>query len=69
VEKNKDNPGLLSGIFNASKSLGEMLGALIAGFIYALNNRFPFLVSILALCLSYLILAGYKFYQKRLGEI
>ncbi len=69
VEKNKDNAGLLSGIFNASKSLGEMLGALVAGFIYAINSRSPFLVSIIALILSYLILAGYKFYQKRLGEI
>ncbi|TJX68342.1 MFS transporter [Soehngenia saccharolytica] len=69
VEKNKDNPGLLSGIFNASKSLGEMLGALVAGFIYAINNRFPFLVSIFALGLSYIILAGYMAYQKRLGEI
>lgn len=69
VEKNKDNAGLLSGIFNASRSLGEMLGALVAGFIYAINSRSPFLVSIIALILSYLILAGYKFYQKRLGEI
>ncbi len=69
VEKNNDNPGLLSGIFNASKSLGEMLGALVAGFIYAINNRFPFLVSIFALGLSYIILAGYMIYQKRLGEI
>jgi DHA1 family multidrug resistance protein-like MFS transporter len=69
VEKNKDNPGLLSGIFNASKSLGEMLGALVAGFIYAINNRFPFLVSIFALVLSYIILAGYMAYQKRLGVI
>jgi DHA1 family multidrug resistance protein-like MFS transporter len=69
VEKNKENPGLLSGIFNASKSLGEMLGALVAGFIYAINNRFPFLVSIFALGLSYIILAGYMAYQKKLGEI
>lgn len=69
VENTKDNAGLLSGIFNAFKSLGEMFGALIAGFIYALNSKFPFLVSMIALFIAFIILIVYSKYKKRLEAI
>jgi len=42
----------MSGLFSASRSLGEMLGALIAGFAYGIGNRVPFLLSIIAIAIA-----------------
>lgn len=49
VKSTEYGAGFMSGLFSASRSLGEMLGALIAGFAYGIGNRVPFLLSIIAI--------------------
>lgn len=52
VSSTEHGAGFMSGLFSASRSLGEMLGALIAGFAYGIGNRVPFILSIAAIAIA-----------------
>lgn len=53
---------LVMGFYNATKSLGSILGSLMAGFVYTLHAKLPFaIVAVaygigIAVCVSYLVL-------------
>lgn len=48
----KENSGLVMGYSTAMRSLGMILGALIAGFIYDINPTLPFIMASLVFLLS-----------------
>ena len=53
VEGRKNNEvGIITGLFNAIKSMGNVLGSLAAGIVYDLNMLFPFMLSAGAFALS-----------------
>ncbi len=52
VQKSSHGAGFMSGIFNAVKALGEMTGALIAGFSYDLGSKVPFLIATSAILIA-----------------
>ncbi|WP_422485093.1 MFS transporter [Gudongella sp. DL1XJH-153] len=55
VEDSHHGAGFMSGIFNAIKALGEMSGAIIAGFAYGLGSKVPFLLSAAALLIALIL--------------
>jgi len=55
VEDSQHGAGFMSGIFNAVKALGEMSGAIIAGFAYGLGSKVPFLLAAAALLIALLL--------------
>ena len=59
VQKN-----LVMGFYNATKSLGSIIGSLSAGFLYAVHTKLPFAVVVVAYGLSFLAAMIYLF-QKR----
>ena len=59
VQKN-----LVMGFYNATKSLGSIIGSLSAGFLYAVSAKLPFAVVVAAYSLSFLAAVIYLF-QKR----
>ena len=59
VQKN-----LVMGFYNATKSLGSIIGSLSAGFLYAVSAKLPFAVVVAAYGLSFLAAVIYLF-QKR----
>lgn len=50
---------LVMGFYNATKSLGSIIGSLMAGFLYALHVKLPFAVVAVAYGCSLLAAAGY----------
>lgn len=68
VEGEMKDIGFMAGVFNAIKSLGEMLGAIIAGFSYSLGSKTPFLLAAISLTLAF-ILAITNYYKNERGEI
>ena len=56
---------LVMGFYNATKSLGSILGSLAAGFLYGLHTKLPFLVVAVTYALSIAAAAGYWFHQRR----
>ena len=53
VEGRKNSEvGVITGLFNAIKSMGNVLGSLAAGIVYDLNMLFPFMLSAGAFVLS-----------------
>ena len=50
---------LVMGFYNATKSLGSIIGSLMAGFLYALHVKLPFGVVVAAYGLSFLAAMGY----------
>lgn len=52
VQKSTHGAGFMSGIFNAIKALGEMAGALIAGFAYDFGSKVPFLIAAAAIFIA-----------------
>ncbi len=57
---------LVMGFYNATKSLGSIIGSLMAGFLYELQVKLPFAVVAVAYGVSILAAAGYlvKFRKK-----
>lgn len=55
VEGQTKDIGFMTGMFNAIKSLGEMVGALIAGFSYNISSRMPFLIAAISFTLAFLL--------------
>ena len=54
VQKN-----LVMGFYNATKSLGSIIGSLMAGFLYAVHIKLPFIVVVVAYGLSLLAAIAY----------
>ena len=48
----KDN-GMIIGLFNSMRSIGQVSGALVAGFVYSVNTKGPFIIGtiILVVCM------------------
>ena len=64
----KADPGqknLVMGFYNATKSLGSIIGSLMAGFLYGIHVKLPFLVVVIAYGVSILAAAGYLIWNKR----
>ena len=59
VQKN-----LVMGFYNATKSLGSILGSLMAGFLYGIATQLPFLVVAAAYGLSIAAAAGYWIHRR-----
>lgn len=53
VEKN--NSGVISGVFNSITSAGRIAGALFAGFIYSFGSKIPFYASSIAFLLAAIV--------------
>ena len=60
VQKN-----LVMGFYNATKSLGSIIGSLMAGFLYGLHVKLPFLVVVIAYGVSILAAAAYLVWGKK----
>lgn len=58
---------LVMGFYNATKSLGSIIGSLMAGFLYAIHTRLPFIWIAAVYALSIAAAAGYLVYC-RVGE-
>lgn len=54
IQGNHQHVGLMSGIYNAIKSLGAMFGSIITGFSYNYNSKFPFLIGAVAFLLAFI---------------
>lgn len=50
---------IVMGFYNATKSLGSIIGSLMAGFLYGVHVRLPFLVVAVAYGISFLTASGY----------
>lgn len=68
VEGDMKDVGFMAGIFNAMKSLGEMLGAVIAGFTYDINSKMPFLIAAISLTIAF-SLAVFNYVKNEKGEV
>lgn len=55
VEGDMKDIGFMAGIFNAIKALGEMVGAIVAGFAYNLSSKMPFLIAAISLTIAFLL--------------
>ena len=56
---------LVMGFYNASKSLGSVIGSLTAGFIYALHAKLPFVCVALVYGICIPAALGYMIFSKR----
>lgn len=59
VQADPARKNLVMGFYNATKSLGSIIGSLMAGFLYAVHTKLPFAVVAVAYGLSILAAAGY----------
>ena len=59
VQADPAQKNLVMGFYNATKSLGSIIGSLMAGFLYAVHTKLPFGVVAVAYGLSLLATAGY----------
>lgn len=59
---------LVMGFYNATKSLGSVIGSLTAGFIYAVHVKLPFLLVALAYGLGIVTALGYWLYTLRFSR-
>ena len=55
---------LVMGFFNATKSLGSIAGSMIAGFIYSLHVKLPFICTFVIYALGVITALGYMRYRK-----
>ena len=68
VEGEMRDVGFMAGVFNAIKSLGEMVGAVIAGFSYNINSKMPFLIAAISLSIAFL-LSVFNYLRNKKGEV
>ncbi len=59
VQADPARKNLVMGFYNATKSLGSIIGSLMAGFLYAVHTRLPFAVVAVAYGVSVLAAVGY----------
>lgn len=55
---------LVMGFFNATKSLGSIAGSMIAGFIYSLHVKLPFVCTFVIYAFGVITALGYMKYRK-----
>ena len=60
VQKN-----LVMGFYNATKSLGSVIGSLMAGFLYGIHVKLPFFVVVIAYGISVVTVMGYLACENR----
>ena len=56
---------LVMGFYNATKSLGSVIGSLMAGFLYGIHVKLPFLVVVFAYGISIVAAVGYLACKKK----
>jgi DHA1 family multidrug resistance protein-like MFS transporter len=59
VQADPSQKNLVMGFYNATKSLGSIIGSLMAGFLYAVHIKLPFVVVVLTYGLSLLAAVAY----------
>lgn len=59
VQADPAQKNLVMGFYNATKSLGSIVGSLMAGFLYAVHTKLPFAVVAVAYSCSVLAAVGY----------
>ncbi len=59
VQADPARKNLVMGFYNATKSLGSIIGSLMAGFLYAVHTKLPFVVVAVAYGVSVLAAVGY----------
>jgi len=59
IQADPAQKNLVMGFYNATKSLGSIIGSLMAGFLYAVHIKLPFAVVAVAYGCSLLAAAGY----------
>ncbi|MFQ7058103.1 MAG: MFS transporter [Turicibacter sanguinis] len=65
----KDNAGEIMGIQNSARSLGMIVGSLLAGFLYDYGSKLPFLVgSFTAFIALIVLIKEYKTKQKDISK-
>ena len=50
---------LVMGFYNATKSLGSIIGSLTAGFIYSTNVKLPFIITFIIYALAFVFALYY----------
>lgn len=65
VQAEPARKNLVMGFYNATKSLGSIIGSLMAGFLYALHVKLPFTVVAVAYGCSLLAAAGYLLHCRK----
>lgn len=65
VQADPAQKNLVMGFYNATKSLGSIIGSLMAGFLYALHTKLPFAVVAVAYGCSLLAAAGYLLWCRK----
>jgi len=65
VQADPARKNLVMGFYNATKSLGSIIGSLMAGFLYALHVKLPFAVVAVAYGCSLLAAAGYLLQSRK----
>lgn len=59
------NSNIIMGFYNAMKSLGMIIGALVAGFIYQFGAKIPFVMAIVTFFIAAFLMYGVKRYTKK----
>ena len=59
---------LVMGFYNATKSLGSIIGSLMAGFLYSIHAKLPFLVVAITYAAALAAATAYLFWGKRRTE-
>lgn len=67
IQADPAQKNLVMGFYNATKSLGSIIGSLLAGFLYSAHVKLPFLVVTVVYGISILSAAGYLIQGKRKG--
>ena len=65
VQADPAQKNLVMGFYNATKSLGSIIGSLMAGFLYALHVKLPFAVVAVAYGFSLLAAMGYLLWCRK----
>ena len=65
VQADPAQKNLVMGFYNATKSLGSIIGSLMAGFLYAVHTKLPFGVVAVTYGLSLLAAAGYLLHCRK----
>lgn len=52
VHGHQNDIGLMSGIYNAVKALGEMFGSIVAGFAYNISSMLPFIITAISVSIA-----------------
>ena len=68
MQSNEENRGVVLGFFNAMRSLGMVVGALVAGFLYDLGPQLPFWLAAVAFGIGGLFMLLLSTKQKQTAQ-